>query len=266
MKISPEGESCRNSSFDDDLKLLNEQYDELLLKQAALEHARLTAEIFSAEESTDESSDTPIPDLQALDQRIQNIFAGARRRQRCTEVLRQCKKIAKVAAAFVLVAMASFTVLFFSVDAVKINVVNFIVRSHELSTEFHVEDMFGQIPEDAPELTMSDFHKPTYIPEGFEETTSSFHPGSGIVIYETEQTDYILSYSCMDFNTFISLDTENCMMESVTVNTNKAYLYTKYRGENKGHTSLIWQDGSYIYLISGPISKREIIKMAESIY
>ena len=40
MKISPESESNRNSSFDDDFNLLNQEYDDLLLKHAALEHAR----------------------------------------------------------------------------------------------------------------------------------------------------------------------------------------------------------------------------------
>ena len=54
-------------------------------------------------------------------------------------------------------------------------------------------------------------------------------------------------------------------MEQVSVSGNKAYPYTKYRGELKGHTSLIWHDGSYIYLIGGPISSQEIIRMAESL-
>ena len=115
-------------------------------------------------------------------------------------------------------------------------------------------------------LMPDDFREPTYIPAGFEETTSSIHTGYGAIIYESEKTEYVLSYSCMDFNTFLSLDTEDCMVESVSVDGYKAYLYTKYRGDLKGHTSLIWQDGSYIHLISGPITKREIIKMAESLY
>ena len=263
MKISPESESNRNSSFDDDFNLLNQEYDDLLLKHAALEHARRTVQDFDADTSL---ADIPAPDLHELDRRMQQVFSDAKRKRRFADSAKQCKKILKVAAAFVVVAMASFTALFFSVDAVKINVVNFIVRSHELSTQFHVEDMFGQIPEDAPSLMPEDFREPTYIPAGFEETTSSIHTGYGAIIYESEKTEYVLSYSCMDFNTFLSLDTEDCMVESVSVDGYKAYLYTKYRGDLKGHTSLIWQDGSYIHLISGPITKREIIKMAESLY
>lgn len=164
-----------------------------------------------------------------------------------------------------MVALAGFTVLFFSVDAVKINVVNFIVRSYEVATRFHIEDMLGNMPEDFPELNQTTFREPGYIPKGFDQTYYSCTEGHGMIIYEEPDSPYVLSYSCMTLNTSISLDTEDCLMEQVSVSGNKAYLYTKYRGEPKGHTSLIWHDGSYIYLIGGPISSQEIIRMAESL-
>ena len=46
---------------------------------------------------------------------------------------------------------------------------------------------------------------------------------------------------------------------------NEADLYTKYRGELKGHASLVGHGGSYIDVIGGPISSQEIIRMAESL-
>ena len=70
----------------------------------------------------------------------------------------------------------------------------------------------------------------------------------------------------MELSTSISLDTEDCMRESVSVNGYSAYLYTKYRSDLKGNTSLIWHDENYIYLISGPVNQHEILKIAESLY
>ena len=121
------------------------------------------------------------------------------------------------------------------------------------------------MPEDFPELNQTTFREPGYIPKGFDQTYYSCTEGHGMIIYEEPDSPYVLSYSCMTLNTSISLDTEDCLMEQVSVSGNKAYLYTKYRGELKGHTSLIWHDGSYIYLIGGPISSQEIIRMAESL-
>lgn len=180
--------------------------------------------------------------------------------------MQSLKKISRRAAAFLLVFLAGFTVLFFTVDAVKLNVVEFIVRSHEMFTQFRMEDMFGNMPEDIPELTESSFRRPSYIPERFSEVSFHFIPGHGYIGYECQDTPYILSYSCMELSTSISLDTEDCMRESVSVNGYSAYLYTKYRGDLKGNTSLIWHDENYIYLISGPVNQHEILKIAESLY
>ena len=164
-----------------------------------------------------------------------------------------------------MVALAGFSVLFFSVDAVKLNVIDFIVRSHEVATEFHIEDMLGNVPEQIPELNESDFTEPTYIPSGCSQSSAYFMTGHGYIVYERPGCEYLLNYSCMTLNTFLSLDTEDCISEQLSVNGNKAYLYTKFRGPMEGHCSLIWHDGRYIYLISGPVNKKEIVKMAESI-
>lgn len=101
-----------------------------------------------------------------------------------------------------MVALAGFSVLFFSVDAVKLNVIDFIVRSHEVATEFHIEDMLGNVPEQIPELNESDFMEPTYIPSGFSQNSAYFMTGHGYIVYERPGCEYLLNYSCMTLNTF----------------------------------------------------------------
>lgn len=250
-------------SFDDDLKMLAEEFDELSFRRCALEHAQQQAQEFDALTGPDELM--PEPDFAALDQLMEKQLHRKQSERRRRRFSKQAVRFSRIAASFLVVALAGFTVLFFSVDAVKINVVNFIVRSYEVATRFHIEDMLGNMPEDFPELNQTTFREPGYIPKGFDQTYYSCTEGHGMIIYEEPDSPYVLSYSCMTLNTSISLDTEDCLMEQVSVSGNKAYLYTKYRGEPKGHTSLIWHDGSYIYLIGGPISSQEIIRMAESL-
>ena len=250
-------------SFDDDLKMLAEEFDELSFRRCALEHAQQQAQDFDALTGPDEP--TQEPDFAALDQLMEKQLHRKQSERRRRRFCKQAVRFSRIAASFLVVALAGFTVLFFSVDAVKINVVNFIVRSYEVATRFHIEDMLGNMPEDFPELNQTTFREPGYIPKGFDQTYYSCTEGHGMIIYEEPDSPYVLSYSCMTLNTSISLDTEDCLMEQVSVSGNKAYLYTKYRGELKGHTSLIWHDGSYIYLIGGPISSQEIIRMAESL-
>lgn len=266
MKSSKENFENQTQSFDDDLKQLNDEFQKLFLKKFALEHAEKQIDIFSDFEKEDPAIDVLANKREQLDQTIENMLDNCQAKRRRKQMFYALQKVTRRAAAFLVVMMAGFMVLFFSVDAVKLNVVNLIVRSHELSTQFRIQDIMGNMPQDIPQLTEQSFRRPGYIPERFSEMTYDFVSGHGHIAYEASDTPYILSYSCMELSSAISLDTEDCMKESVSINSYHGYLYTKYRGEMKGHTSLIWQDGNYIYLISGPVNKKESLKIAESLY
>ena len=266
MMSSKENFDDLKASFDDDLEQLNQEFDQLLLKKLSLEHALEQDQLFDELAQEDEKIDKLAANRPDLDAAIKDQLERCQKKRLQKHTLQSLKKISRRAAAFLVVFLAGFTVLFFTVDAVKLNVVEFIVRSHEMFTQFRMEDMFGNMPEDIPELTESSFRRPSYIPERFSEVSFHFIPGHGYVGYECQDTPYILSYSCMELSTSISLDTEDCMRESVSVNGYSAYLYTKYRGDLKGNTSLIWHDENYIYLISGPVNQHEILKIAESLY
>lgn len=263
MKSDKDYSECQ-TSFEDDLDQIQHEYDLLLLKELSVEHAKKQADAFS--KWTEEEKQIPDHDFSSLDLQFSALLQEQKKQQNRLHAARRIKNFGKRAAALAIVAMASFTVLFFSVDAVKLNVVNLIVRSYERSTQFHMEDMFGKMPQEIPPLTEADFRAPSYLPYGFEEAAYNFISGQGNIVYESPDSPYILSYSCMEFSTSVLLDTEDCMSESVSVNGYDALLYTKYRGDLKGHTSLIWHDERYIYLISGPVCKKEIVKMAESLY
>lgn len=276
MKSSEHQPEPLQNSLNDDLHLIDQQFEQLLLRQHAVEHVRRQADAFSRltgcedplsgdTEGEDEEDSFPSPDFSALDEAIFQQLDQTQKKRNRSRFFRYTQKTVRVAASFLVVALAGFSVLFFSVDAVKLNVIDFIVRSHEVATEFHIEDMLGNVPEQIPELNESDFMEPTYIPSGFSQSSAYFMTGHGYIVYERPGCEYLLNYSCMTLNTFLSLDTEDCISEQLSVNGNKAYLYTKFRGPMEGHCSLIWHDGRYIYLISGPVNKKEIVKMAESI-
>lgn len=254
----------KQNSFDDDLQQIHNEYDQLLLKQSALEHAQKQAELFPL--LTDQKQEIPEHDFSQLDNTFSSLLKEQQKQRHWLCATQKIKNFSKRVAVFLVVAMAGFTALFFSVDAVKLNVVNLIVRSYEKSTQFCMEDMFGEMPQEIPPLNESDFRIPKYIPARFEEVSYQFSLGHGSIIYETENSPYILSYNSMEISSSILLDTEDCISESVSIGGHDALLYTKYRGEQKGNTSLIWHDEQYIYLISGPVRKNEIIKIAESLY
>ena len=177
-------------SFDDDLKMLAEEFDELSFRRCALEHAQQQAQDFDALTGPDEPM--PEPDFAALDQLMEKQLHRKQSERRRRRFYKQAVRFSRIAASFLVVALAGFTVLFFSVDAVKINVVNFIVRSYEVATRFHIEDMLGNMPEDFPELNQTTFREPGYIPKGFDQTYYSCSEGHGMIIYEEPDSPYVL--------------------------------------------------------------------------
>lgn len=185
MKSSEHQPESLQNSLDDDLHLIDQQFEQLLLRQHAVEHVRRQADAFSRltscedplsgdTEGEDEESSFPSPDFSALDQAIFQQLNQTQKKRNCSRLFRYTQKAVRVAASFLVVALAGFSVLFFSVDAVKLNVIDFIVRSHEVATEFHIEDMLGNVPEQIPELNESDFMEPTYIPSGFSQSSAYF--------------------------------------------------------------------------------------------
>lgn len=265
MMSSKENFDDLKASFDDDLEQLNQEFDQLLLKNSLWNmHWSRTSCLMSLLRKMSRSTNLPQTVLIWM-QQLKTSW-NAVRKSVCKTYIAVSQEGFTPGSSFSGCIPCWIHRFVFTVDAVKLNVVEFIVRSHEMFTQFRMEDMFGNMPEDIPELTESSFRRPSYIPERFSEVSFHFIPGHGYVGYECQDTPYILSYSCMELSTSISLDTEDCMRESVSVNGYSAYLYTKYRGDLKGNTSLIWHDENYIYLISGPVNQHEILKIAESLY
>ena len=152
MMSSKENFDDLKASFDDDLEQLNQEFDQLLLKKLSLEHALEQDQLFDELAQEDEQIDKLAANRPDLDAVIKDQLERCQKKRLQKHTLQSLKKVSRRAAAFLVVFLAGFTVLFFTVDAVKLNVVEFIVRSHEMFTQFRMEDMFGNMPEDIPEL------------------------------------------------------------------------------------------------------------------
>ena len=161
MMSSKENFDDLKIAFDDDLEQLNQEFDQLLLKKLSLEHALEQDQLFDELAQEDEQIDKLAANRPDLDAAIKDQLERCQKKRLQKHTLQSLKKISRRAAVFLVVFLAGFTVLFFTVDAVKLNVVEFIVRSHEMFTQFRMEDMFGNMPEDIPELTESSFRRPS---------------------------------------------------------------------------------------------------------
>ena len=123
MKSSEHQPEPLQNSLNDDLHLIDQQFEQLLLRQHAVEHVRRQADAFSRltgcedplsgdTEGEDEESSFPSPDFSALDEAIFQQLDQTQKKRNRSRFFRYTQKTVRVAASFLVVALAGFSLLF----------------------------------------------------------------------------------------------------------------------------------------------------------
>ena len=164
---------------------------------------------------------------------------------------------AKRVAILAVVTVTVMAVTTLSVDALRKPVIEFFTTIHKTYTDitFKTEEDTASLPE-----TIETEHLPTYLPEGY--VVSDRQDLIGIVqITYAHKTEYEINFEQKTIDeTNMTVDTEGTALENILV--------CGYEGKylsNKGFQHLIWTDGSYHYYLLGPVSKEELLLMAESV-
>lgn len=158
----------------------------------------------------------------------------------------------RVAVAVVALALTLTTVL--SVKALRIPIIKFFVNIYEEFTSLFVDSSNA----DYNDNFIFTPKEPTYTVDGFEVDKS-------IVYDNVYQVNYI--YDGIS-NYYYK---QNRLYQNQQINTHTAddIIYenglTLYYYHNEQHNKLIWYDNQYSYMISGEISKEEMVKVAQSV-
>lgn len=97
--------------------------------------------------------------------------------------------------------------------------------------------------------------KLNYIPTGFEKTEDY----GNILLYEKGDKSFSVQKS--ELTATIKFDTEKHGSETLTINGREA-VYSKSDNNEQG---LIFNNGEYIYVISGNIDKEELVNIAQNV-
>lgn len=98
-----------------------------------------------------------------------------------------------------------------------------------------------------------------YIPSGYEKTDEMITDYLYYYVYEKGEKSFIVDKFAL--STSIGFDTEEYESENIKINGMDA-VYYKSDESTKG---LIFNDGEYIYSVTGNIDKDELIKIAENV-
>ena len=164
-------------------------------------------------------------------------------------------KKAVLAMAVVLILMITTV---FSVSALREPVIRFFVEVYEKFSQ-----VFFHPPQDEEfPATLEVYYAPTWLPDGYHEDADRILDVINLCnrFYVSKTGNDILFGQYTITSSALRIDTEDVDIESVIINGNVGLYFS-----NKEIQYLTWNDGQYGFSTSGPVSKVDLIRMAESI-
>jgi hypothetical protein len=155
------------------------------------------------------------------------------------------KKLSKKIIKIILIAaiLLSFATTVFAIPSYR----EFIVDKFSNHSEYNVADT-----KNAEKVTAL---KLNYIPDGFEKTEEYEYT----LIYKKGDKSFSVAKYQLSAN--INFDTEEYESENIKINNIDAIYYRSNTNQN----GIIFNNGKYIFIISGNIDKETLVKIAQNV-
>ncbi|SFG16809.1 protein of unknown function [Desulfotomaculum arcticum] len=165
------------------------------------------------------------------------------------------RRFGKVAACIAIVFTLLNAVLL-SVEATRNSIFNAIIAWQEKYTEVK----FGELEKESQQENV---YRPTYLPEGYKETSAERYGNTFTLIYANNAGDEILFDQRPAESGTSLVDNENTEYTKVKVSGNTAYLFKALTADDAN--VLIWQSNGLVYELTSKIDSAELIRIGESL-
>lgn len=171
--------------------------------------------------------------------------------------MRMLNRVAVVILAVIIV----FSTAMLTVQAFRIEVLNFFVDIKSKYTSFRLNDVYNGST-DSLVLNWTNAYVPTYIPDGYEVSSIFSSESIRRVIYSNkhDKSLFIVYTECSPSNS-IAVDTESAsLVETVNINDNIGKLVVK-----NSNITVVWEMDGRLFLVETQISTEEAIKIAKGV-
>ena len=229
-----------------------ERIKESLYRYVGYRHCENVAREF--DEISELAKDIEYP--KELDDWFTEYIDNAKKTEKKVKRMVTAKRIAIKAAMAAVVLGIGIALMTFSVDALRIRVLNFLIDTTQRYTNIQVVDETNE--QGKVTITWSNYYLPEYIIDGYSIISFQELGESKIIYYRNARGEEIqFSQSPGDNN--YQINTEDTEATEVKINDTKGIL-----SEKNGVITLLWHDSRYTFFIIGKADKEEIVKMAES--
>lgn len=229
---------------------LDEHMDELLMQVAALSYVEQEKDVLHneiLEAQKDES-------LQPSADPIREIKKAYRRYRAKERIRKTARRMAYFAASLFVIAAASFSICYATVDAFRAQVSSFFTRSTMEYTEISTSGL-------SLSANWDGYPVPLYIPAGYYvENDFVMKETGGNIGYSNGAQQFFYSFYPIELASSIKIDSENTSHQIVDIQGKNADLYQK-----EGYVAIVLKDDIFAYVISGDIPQEDAIQMMKSI-
>lgn len=222
-----------------DNKTLDKIFDELIDEAASIAAENL-------------GKNMPEPEAIEFSKEHENSMRKIFRKERRKSLFKKIPKYSKRAAVFLLPVIVVSGVAVYSVEALRIKLMNFVVEMKQTHSEINFEEGTKGDTFTSDEITLS------YIPEGFKLEKSDVRENDVSLVFKGEENYFVFSMNSITSS--IGIDTENASVKKIMINSQEA-LYSS----NSNVNILVWHDEVIAFRLSGTIEEREMVRIAENI-
>jgi len=235
---------------------LEEEYTDSVWRLIMYDYAEAKGEEYlkENEEVENDLRYAPTPEATERFNKMINSFFHKRKLQ--TLAIKSRKILNKVAIGFLVFAVI-FTITYISVDAFRVQVLNFLLTSEKEYTSVQLEES-----ELGKNITagLSDIYAPSYIPMGYW-LDSIMDIENGRIIEYINNESKIIRFIENTSSWISNIDTEDAeMVKSININGVDGLFVLK-----DGKTTISWAMDNKMFVISAQISEDEIVQIAESV-
>lgn len=160
-----------------------------------------------------------------------------------------------------LALVVTFSAMMLTVQAFRIQVLNFLISIEPNYTSFQLKDNNDGQNNEQLIVNWTNAYVPTYIPEGYDVSNISYSDSTKKITFTNQEDDSSIVYTEYNSKNSIAIDTENAsLIKSVKINGQNGTLSVK-----DSTVSLVWIIDNHLITIQGQVSTEEVIRMAEGV-
>lgn len=237
-----------------------EEYEDSLFKLVMHDVAQQEGRLFQEEAKKLQNDPKYQPSQEAVQNFSRQIDAYLKKSKSDTKKCRVRQGLNKAAIALLLTLLILGTTVV-TVEAFRVKALNFLMDIQQEYTSFQLEDSDRSGFEDrGTTIGWHQAYVPTYIPDGYEVSTTSQNESYKKIEFTNSQGS-LITYMELNAGHKPAVDTENnSVFETIDINGYKGTVVVK-----NSLMTVIWAMNGRMFMIQGKIDKDTAIKMARGV-